>query len=418
VITERLLQFIWQFQYYNKDNLTTVSGEGLTVLKAGMVNSDQGPDFLGARIRIGTQLWVGNIELHVDSDDWFRHMHDSDPNYGNVVLHVVWRDQGRHPPGVAVLEIENRVPVMLLDRYRQWMSAASFIPCGSSVGLVDGLVLLGWKERLIAERLEKKAAKITELLRANRFYWEEALWWLVARNFGQQVNADAFEAIAKSVSYRTILRHRQSLLQLEALFLGQAGLLERRPGDDYMRGLRREYIFLARKYGLKRIMIPVHFLRMRPSSFPVLRLAQLALLIHQQEHLLNTVLESSLTSLKGLFSLQLSGYWDKHYIPGKESVAGKKRTGDQLVQHLLINVVVPFLYAYGKHFDDSRYCERAEELLYGLPSEKNRIITGFDKLGLKAHLAADSQFLLELRSCYCAQWRCLDCAIGNYILGH
>ncbi len=439
MITERLLQFIWQYQYYNSQELRTVSGDPVSIIRAGTYNSDQGPDFLNARVRMSGKVWAGNIELHLSSGDWFRHTHDADRYYNNVILHVVWYDDGIRPEGIPMLVIEDRVSVLLLDQYRQWMSGLSFIPCGKSITRVPDLIMSGWKDRLIVERLERKSAQIFDWLAGNCYHWEEVLWWMLARNFGLRVNADAFEAVARSIPYTVLMRHRNQLTQVEALLLGQARLLGKpgsgndlkinhhqtgldnrvyagRAAERYEQQLIKEYAFLSRKYGLKPILLPVQFLRMRPASFPPLRLAELAMFIHRQPDPLKTILHGSLEEVQGIFEIEINGYWTTHYRPGRPA-AGKIRGGGQSLAHsLVINTVLPFLYAHLKHFAMQKTDFNPSEWLDQIGAEKNLVTAGFEGIGMKVRTAADSQFLLELKSRYCSQWNCLDCAIGNHLL--
>jgi len=439
VITERLLQFIWQYQYYNSHDLKTVSGDPVSIIRPGTYNSDQGPDFLNARVRMSGQVWAGNIELHLSSGDWFRHTHDRDPYYSNVILHVVWSDDGIHPAGIPMLVIEDRVSVLLLDQYRQWMSGLSFIPCGNSITRVPDLIMLNWKDRLILERLERKSSQIFALLAANHYHWDEVLWWMLARNFGLRVNADAFEAVARSIPYNVLMRHRNQLTQVEALLLGQARLLENpgsgneikiqhdktghnklvyagKAGERYEEKLIKEYAFLSRKYGLKPILLPMQFLRMRPPSFPPLRLAELAMFIHRQADPLKTILHGSLKEILGIFEIEINGYWATHYRPGRSAGRRIRGAGPSLAHSLIINTVLPFLYAHLKHFAKRKMDFSPSEWLDQIGAEKNLITAGFEVIGMKVSTAADSQFLLELKSRYCSQWNCLDCAIGNHLL--
>src|SRR5574338_12455 len=248
-MTERLLQFIWQFQHFNKNELTSVDDERLQIIVPGQFNSNQGPDFLQATIRIGATKWVGNIELHLKTSDWKRHRHEKDKNYNNVILHVVWEND-LEESSIPVFELKNRVSKILLQRYEELMNASGFIPCEKSIHSVRDIVWKSWKERLLAERLLRKAAIAENFLNQNNYHWEETFWWLLARNFGIKVNAGAFEAMAKSISINILAKHKNQIHQLEALLLGQAGLLVKKFKDDYPLLLQREYSFLKEKYSL------------------------------------------------------------------------------------------------------------------------------------------------------------------------
>src|SRR5690606_20140616 len=115
-----------------------------------------------------------------------------------------------------------------------------------------------------------------------------------------------------------LARHKTQIHQLEALLLGQANLLNREFKESYPKMLAREYAFLKKKYGLVPISIPVHFLRMRPGNFPSIRLAQLAMLLHERNDVLEIFLQAKETSvLKSLFSVHPNDYWLYHYVPGE-----------------------------------------------------------------------------------------------------
>ncbi|HTD92881.1 MAG TPA: DUF2851 family protein, partial [Chitinophagaceae bacterium] len=312
-MTERLLQFIWQFQHFNTANLETSGGETILIITPGQFNTNQGPDFLNAKIRIGTTTWAGNIELHLKTSDWERHHHQHDRNYANVILHVVWendREEGELP----LLELQTHVSNMLLHRYADLMNSSAFIPCENSINSLSGIAWEGWKDRLMAERLLRKTAAVEECLRQSNFHWEEVTWWLLARNFGTKVNADAFEALARSIPPLILGRHRHRFQQLEALLFGQAGFLENEFTDDYPSLLKKEYRFLCNKYGLHPIKLPMHFLRMRPGNFPTIRLAQLAMLLHPSDHLFSVIRNIvTIGDIRNWLNVTANDYWHYHY---------------------------------------------------------------------------------------------------------
>lgn len=417
-MNERLLQYIWQFQYFNKCDLATFTGEKLSIIDAGTFNSNQGPDFLGARIKIGQNLWAGNVELHICVDDWYRHRHDHDVNYGNVILHVVWNDPGEsEEPGIPTLVLNGRVSRLLMAQYLKWMESDKFIACETRLKEVHDLVWSKWKERLLFERLEKKSKLFKEWLISTNFHWEETLWWSISRCFGLTVNADAFTAVARSIPFNVLRRHQHDVYQVEALLLGQAGLLGNHLCDDYVRKLNKEYKFLKEKYSLRTISNTVHFLRMRPGSFPTIRLSQLAMLIHESGSRLVTLIDGgALSDLQQTLNTEASSYWNTHYLPGRLSEPLIKKTGSQLVNNILINSLIPFLFTFGDYHGEERYIDRAFEWMHKLLPEKNTITNKFRSIGMVSRNAADSQAQLEMKSSYCDEKRCLDCAIGVALL--
>jgi hypothetical protein len=420
-MTERLLQFIWQFQYFNKGDLTTTAGESIQIISPGHYNTNQGPDFSDAKIKIGNTTWAGSVELHLFHSGWEQHGHHADSNYNNVILHVVWEDDiTRKPvPGklIPLLELKQRVSKLLLQRYEELMNASSFIPCEKMIATVKEITWQSWKERLLAERLLRKAKTVELFQQQNNDHWEESFWWLLARNFGIKVNADAFEAIAKSIPVNILAKHKSQIHQVESLLMGQAGLLEEDFTEDYPGLLQREYRFLKKKYNLNPIRMPIHFLRMRPGNFPTLRLAQLAVLITESSHLFSKIKEAkSVTEIKKWFDVTANDYWHYHYRFDEQSAFKKKKLGTSMIDNIIINTVCPVLFAYGNYHNEEKYKQKALNWLEEIYAESNSITNGFKKLRIENKSAYDSQALIELRNEYCNKKRCLDCAVGNFLL--
>lgn len=415
-MTERLLQFIWQFQYFNKNDLVACSGEKLEVLAAGQLNYNQGPDFTDARIRINNATWVGTIELHLKTSGWTRHHHEHDPKFRNVVLHVVWENDDT-PNTIPVLELQSRVPKFLLHRYQELMESAAFIPCEKNLHGISPLRWTSWKDRLIAERLFRKAAQVRKYLEENNYHWEETFWWLLARNFGMKVNAEPFELMARSIPLHWLAKQKPQIHQLEALLLGQTGLLEKEFEEDYPRLLQREYRFQQSKLGIRPIPVPVLFLRMRPGNFPSVRLAQLAMLVHDSARLFSRIREAgSVKEIRAWLDVTANDYWHYHYQFDERSGFRKKKLGSQMVSNIIINTVIPVLFTYGDYHGDNKIRARAVNWLEETMPESNNITSGFVNLGLENRTAFDSQAYIELKTQYCDAKKCLDCGIGNAIL--
>jgi uncharacterized protein DUF2851 len=416
-MNERLLQYIWQFRYFNKQELTTIAGEQLHILHPGNLNTNQGPDFLDAKIKIGDTTWAGNIELHIRSSDWELHRHSGDKNYKNIILHVVWQhDVDLHLP-FSTLELNNRIPKLLLSKYDELMNEGNFIPCEKNLHSTSSIVWMTWKERLLVERLENKYQFILERLHQNKNNWEETFWWLLARNFGVKVNSDAFEKIARSLPVIILAKHKSQVHQTEALLFGQAGLLESDFTESYPILLQKEYRFLKSKYKLSPIILPLHFLRMRPSNFPTIRIAQLAMLVHYSSHLFSKLKESSsLKEVKDMFTVTTNDYWHYHYVFEELSAFKEKHIGGQMINNLLINTVIPILFAYGHYNNEEPYKLKALAWLEQIEAEKNTITNGYSKIGIANKNAFDSQSLIQLKNEYCNKKRCLECAVGNSII--
>lgn len=415
-MTERLLQFIWQFQYFSKSELVAVSGESVQIIFPGQYNTNQGPDFTNAKIRINDTTWAGTVELHIKTSDWMKHNHQHDKNYNNVILHAVWENDN-NTNEVPVIELRGRISKLLLKRYEDLMNSSSFIPCEKSIHSIRDITWKSWKERLLAERLLRKAKTVETHLQQNNYHWEETFWWLLARNFGMKVNADAFEAIARSIPLNILAKQKHQIHQLEALLTGQGGLLIEKFTEDYPQLLQKEYTFQQGKYQLKPIHLPLHFLRMRPGNFPTIRLAQLAMLVHDSSHLFSKIKEAnSVKDIKQWFDVTANDYWHYHYRFDETSAFKKKKLGTAMIDNIIINTVCPALFAYGNYHSEQKYKDKAVQWLEETAAEKNSITKGFQQIGIENKNAYDSQALIELKNEYCCKKKCLDCSVGNYLL--
>ncbi len=417
-ITERLLHFIWQFQYFNKRGLVTTTGEAIEILFPGHYNTNQGPDFGDARIKINNTTWAGTVELHIKTSDWQKHNHQHDKNYNNVILHIVWQDDlPADNNTIPILELNDKTSKLLLSRYEELMNATSFIPCQKMINTVPGITWTSWKERLLAERLLRKAKTIETFLNQNNHHWEETFWWLLARNFGMKVNADAFEQIARSIPLQILAKHKNQIHQLEALLLGQAGLLNQDFEEDYPLMLQKEYQFLKTKYKPNPVSVPVYFLRMRPGNFPTIRLAQLAMLVHDSVHLFSKIQEAeSVADVKKWMDITANDYWHYHYRFDEPSDFKRKKLGQVMIDNIIINTVAPVLFAYGNYHNENKFKEKALQWLEATGAENNSITKGFYQLSIENKNAYDSQSLIELKNEYCNKRRCLECSVGNSIL--
>lgn len=419
---EDLLHFVWQFQRFNHKDLRTSTGDKLQIIKWGTPNMDAGPDFLQAQIKIDDTLWVGNVEMHIRSSDWIQHNHQIDPAYDNVILHVVLEEDqaisrmsGSLIPCLVLLK---RIPPRLFKLYHKLKQNSHWIPCAPNFNQSSTVVKNLWLERLLIERLAQKTERIQQKLLLNKSDWEATFFQQLARGFGGNINGDPMEQLARSLSLNTLLRHRSNRIQLEALLFGQAGLLEGSFEDAYPIQLQKEFNFLKKKYQLTPMQASVwKFLRMRPANFPTIRIAQLATLLHQSNHLFSKILVvENVEQITHMFDVKLSNYWHDHYRFDKISVKRPKKLGKAAIHHLLINTIAPFLFHYGKSRAQEQYQERALALLAEAPPETNNIIKKWKEFGQEADCAGQTQALLQLKKHYCDSKRCLACAIGTTIL--
>jgi hypothetical protein len=421
---EDFLHYVWKFRLFDRIGLLTNDGEELEVLSAGLHNSDSGPDFHNARIRIGDTVWAGNVEVHLSSSDWQKHGHTTDNAYDNVILHVVYRDDEPlvlpNSRRVPTLELQNRIPDELYNRYHKLIFGnQTIIPCEANIGSVDSLTLHNWLTRVLVERLEKKSATVIAALNLNRGDWEETFYQFLAANFGFKTNALPFELLAKSLPQNILAKHKNNPLQIEALIFGQAGFLKDNIIDEYPLKLKKEYEFLQKKYQLTPVENHLwKFMRLRPQNFPTIRLAQFAALVVRSNHLFSKLLEiKDVKGLRSLFTeIKVNPYWENHYRFDAESAPSAKNMGQESIDVLLLNTLALFLFSYGKHNQIQHYINRSLQLLENLPNENNKIVSDFSNLGVKIKTAFESQALLELKNNYCNYKKCLHCGVGNRIL--
>ncbi len=419
-MNEEFLQFIWKTKLFKNHELHSTNGDQLEIIEIGKHNKDAGPDFFDARIKINEVLWAGNVEIHVKSSMWHQHKHHKDEAYNNVILHVVFENDVE-----VFLSDKRKLPCLILEfdeelfyTYKQLMDSAQWIPCHKEIKTVAHFFVKNWLDRMILERLERKAFEVKNILSLNKNSWEESFYQLISRYFGMKVNADPFQQLSQALPLKTLARQKNSLLQIEALLFGQAGMLSESLQDEYYQKLQREYLFLAGKYKLS--PLPAHrwkWLRLRPGNFPTIRIAQLAALIHKSSSLFSKILESpKYENLTTLFHFQVSDYWNSHYRFAVKSKSRNKAPGKMMINSLLINSIVPILFCYGAETGKVHIKEKALQLLEEIPPENNSIIRKWKEAGIKAESAWHSQALLQLKENYCNPFKCLQCEFGNRII--
>lgn len=417
---ERLLHYVWKYKLYTATPLITTEGRPVQVIDPGMQNTDAGPDFFNAKIKIDGTLWVGSVEIHDKSSDWLLHHHDTDKAYDCVILHIIgFNDfQPVRTNGNPIPQMLLTVPENILRSIDWLLYREAALPCLDHITGIAPLHIACWMEALLSERLERKTHDIFLLLDAYQTDWNEVFYITLTRNFGFGVNNDAFERLAKSLPLRCIQKQRNSHSQIEAMLFGQAGMLEEENDDHYYRLLQREYDFLRHKFGLSTMEDFVFKnLRTRPVNFPYLKVAQLAALWVRYDTLFSAILEARSTGeIKKYFRIPPSGYWETHYHFRYASPRKEKTIGENALNILLINTVVPMLFAYGLHNKRPEYCERATRLLESIPPEKNTIVTTFYNAGITVRHAGDSQALIQLKREYCEKKKCLYCRIGFRML--
>ncbi|MFT3753064.1 MAG: DUF2851 family protein [Paludibacter sp.] len=417
---ESILHYVWQNKLFNAHGLQTTDGELVEVIDVGRYNTDSGPDFFNAKVKIGDTLWAGNVELHTRSSDWNKHNHQEDSAYDSVILHVVSEIDAEvfRVDGARIPQMKLICPVSVERNYEQLINDQKWIPCADKIALVPDIFIHSWKSALLTERLEQKMSAIQSLLAESNQHWEEAFYITLARSFGFGTNSQAFESLAKSLPLSVLGKHKDSLFQLEALLFGQAGLLTEEVNDKYVLELKQEYNFLKAKFALQPITSAQwKLLRLRPDNFPHVRIAQFAALVHSSSKLFSKIVETpEIEHLKELFSCEPSSFWKSHYLFATESASKSKKLGTSSINTILINVVVPFLFCYAEHKGNDELKDRALQILEEIPSERNSIVTGWQNTGVKSESAYDSQALLQLKKQYCDEKKCLRCRIGHKVL--
>jgi hypothetical protein len=419
---EDFLHYIWKYKKFKIQDLKTTLGEAVILNSVGQHNFNAGPDFFNAQIKIGNQLWAGNVEIHIKSSDWFLHNHEQDQAYDNVILHVVWEDDTqvfrKDNSAIPALQIKDYVDKAMLENYKKLFSKNNqWINCENDFAETEVFILQNWLERLYFERLERKSATIETLLETSKNDWEAVLFKMLTKNFGLKVNGESFFSIANSIDFSIVRKTQPKQQSIEALLFGQAGLLNENIEDVYYLDLAKEYAFLKQKFNLKNHQItPLQFFRLRPPNFPTIRLSQLASLYHVHQNLFSKIIElNQLDDFYNLFKVSTSTFWETHYTFHKASKATAKTLSRSFVDLLLINTILPLKFSYAKHHGktiDSNIIKLASEIL----SEKNSIIEAFNKLKNVSKTALQSQALIQLKTEYCDKNKCLKCAVGNQLL--
>jgi hypothetical protein len=419
-MTEDFLTYIWKNKLFQNTDMLW-EGENLEILFNGELNTDAGPDFTNAKIKIGNTVWAGNLEIHCNSSDWYRHNHDKNHAFDNVILHVVsnhdcevYTSKGRKIPSIEI-----KYKPHFWENYYRLMHQEKWIPCADKISQVDSLVITSWISTLAVERLSEKTSEIEKNHEALISNWEEIFYKQLTKSFGFHVNTLPFELLTTTLTYKTLQKCQNDIIQTEALLLGTAGFLN----DDYLDEpyyckLKKEFYFLQNKYNIKPIDSHLwKFLRLRPGNFPIIRLAQLAALIKSSESLLPDILNADTPEkLRRILIHPLSEFWNTHYSFHHPSEVSEKMMGKDSADTIIINTIIPFLFIYGRFNAKPELEDRALQLLEQLPPEKNSVINNWKQCGVKAKNAFDTQALLQLKNKYCDKKRCVNCRLGTAII--
>ena len=342
---EEFLHFLWKTKRFECTNLITTEGDPIQILNFGQYNQNSGPDFLNARVKISGTIWAGSVEIHIFSSDWIKHFHSSDDAYNNVILHVVLEEDKpifqKNNCRIPCLELRKRIPSKVYKKYLQLKGKKTWIPCSKSIHRVPEINRKLWMSRVMVERLEQKIIHLESLLKEYNGDWESAFFSFLGRYFGGKVNTDTFEILTKSIPFKTILKERNRLLSIEAIFFGQSGLLDDAENATYVNKLKKEYAFLKQKHQLQSInKVMWQFSKLRPQNFPTIRIAQFARLYFQTTNLFSkSLVASSLEELENMLNVEVSDYWYTHYSFSRNSPKIRKRLGKNTIHMLIINAV-------------------------------------------------------------------------------
>ncbi len=420
-MNEDFISYLWKNRLFNTNNCL-VDNEEISLIQPGKENYNSGPDFFNSKIKLGSTIWAGNVEIHVRSSDWFRHNHQFDERYNNIILHVVYEhDQEvfrRSGENIPTLSLKNKFDESLYYRYQDFIRSKNWVPCINLLGEVRMKIKRTVLNRMLFNRLNNKAIDIEKKLVLSNHSWEIVFNHNMITYFGFKLNNHAFELLAKSIPFECLKQTRKKLIPFEALLFGQSGLLQKSQNGIYPALLLIEYNKLKKKYSLQPIDPSLwKFLRLRPNNFPTIRISQLTHLLFQNENLYKKAINSnSLKELYDIFDVNCSDYWFNHFLFGVESSFRNKILGKQSIQLIIINTVIPFMFAYGKVHNNNAFTQKALDFLRELPAEKNSVIKKFSRIGFESSSAFDSQALLQMKSLLCDNKKCLKCQIGNYLL--
>jgi len=445
---EQLLHYVWKHKIFPLRGLTTTNGLDVEVINPGLQNHDAGPDFFNAKVKINGVLWSGNVEIHTKASDWYRHHHDTDVNYDNIILHVVGKNdcQVKTTQGKDIMQVVIEVPEYVEKNYDKLNQSDCWPKCANIINNIPAFSINNWMASLYLKRLERQTTQIMNRWNSYGKDWEKTLFVTIARNFGFGKNGDAFEQWAQTIPFSAVGKHRDNLLQVEAIFFGQAGFLDDDSANDkeyseYFYSLKREYKFLQNKFSNTTPLQPIDknlwkFLRMRPQNFPYIKIALLAKLYHENKINMSKLLEfgkntaydsidpliltrgenyclTNIKDLENMFKTPVSEFWQTHYtFNGNESEKNNKFLSKESINLLIINSVCPILFAYGRYKNEDTFTGCVYDIMQQIKPEKNKIINDWEKIGVMPKNATESQAIIELNNEYCLKSKCLQCKFG------
>ncbi len=418
--TEEFLHFVWKQRLFLQSNLRSYCNKSIEVINPGELNKDAGPDFFNAKVKIDGILWVGNVEIHQNLEEWKLHGHHLDKAYDNVVLHVVSEGEGDtcRTNGEKIPVVKLKWPESLWNNYEELQMKNDWLACSGMLHSISSIDFSFWKERMLIERLEQRSCLVKTFLEATNSNWDEVFYFLLFRSFGFGVNSEPFERLARSVPLTVLLKYADSRMLIESVLFGQAGFLDEEFQDEYLRELKREYLFLKKKHNLK--TLDKHdwkFLRLRPSNFPTIRISQLAGIICEIKGVFGKLINAQdIKDIKLYLNAEVSGYWESHYLAEHPSEKINKKLGDSSKNLIIINTIIPYLFLFGKFTNSNEVKDKAILWLELMKPERNSIIRRWEENEISINSAGDSQALIYLSNNYCKKNKCLHCSIGHKVL--
>jgi len=420
---EDFLHFVWKEQLFDTAALKTEDGQLVQIIDKGQYNHNAGPDFFNCQIQFDNIIWAGNIEIHIKSSDWYKHNHQDDHSYDNVILHVVLvHDMNVHRKDrsiIPTITLQNRFYQESLSRYQRFFQSNSMVyPCRPYLEKMEDTIIRQMLSSCLTDRLESKNKIILEQLTQTKNNWDESFYHLLAKSFGFKVNAVPLQLLAESIPLTIIERESNELFKIESLLFGVGGLLQTTTDDPYVIKLKKEFKHQQNKYKVQSLHPAIwKFGKLRPPNFPTIRIAQFAMLLYRQKRIFKRCLNAStLESLQLIFSIEASEFWTTHFHFEKSSNANSKLLGIESVNNIIINVVIPFCYAYGKHIGSKTLQDKSIEWLNQIKPEKNKYTEIWEQSNYKFSNAGETQGLIELNNLYCVKNKCIHCKIGSSVM--
>ncbi|MEI3788117.1 MULTISPECIES: DUF2851 family protein [unclassified Chryseobacterium] len=417
-MTEKLLQYLWNYKVFKHFDFKDIEGHSVEIISFGKWNTNAGPDFLDAKIKTKDLVIAGNIELHLRASDWVFHNHSQDPNYQNIILHVVYQNDAEIDDliskNVPTLELKDHIDQNILWKYEKMINGTQFIPCENIFD--PNKIPLSFHETNVLKKLDEKSQELEKSLEKYKNNFEAVLFHSLAYSFGLKVNAHMFRQIAESIDFSFVNKIRQNESQLEALLFGISGWLEH-PKDEKMLMWKREFEFIRKKFSIPDLTLHPKFLRLRPPNFPTIRLSQLADLYYRHQNLFSKIIKAdNIDKLYEVFEpVKASEYWDFHFNFGTLSKFQPKTLSRDFIELVILNTVLPLKYTYHKYHNDET-TDEILELYRNLTAEKNSVTSGWRNLGLKVKNALESQSLIFHHKTSCEEKNCLNCGIGFKLL--